>query len=84
MAAIRFVAEEWLEKNQDEMFHCPHQRHVSVADHLEDILIQPKVPLGDRYHQSKVSANNLVSRGDDILVELLNPRHQRSVGMRGI
>ncbi len=25
MAAIRFVAEEWLEKNQDEMFHCPHQ-----------------------------------------------------------
>ncbi len=25
MAAIRLVAEEWLEENQDEMFHCPHQ-----------------------------------------------------------
>ncbi len=25
MAAIGFVAEEWLEKNQDEMFLCPHQ-----------------------------------------------------------
>ncbi len=58
MAASRLVAEEWLEKNQQEMFHCPHQpgklvisKNACAKRHLQAEKEEYQDPLkGDFFH----------------------------------
>ena len=52
-----------------EFLHCPHERHVAVADQFEQRLRPADVLLGNRYHQAQV-------RPDDPILDDIGPHQQ--------
>ena len=59
-----------------ELLDRTHQRHVPVADQLEEVLRRHDVPLGDRNHQPQVGPDDLVLRRDGLVVEPFDLVHQ--------
>ena len=62
-----------------ELLHRPHQRHVAVADQLEEVLRRAHVPLGDRHHQPQIGADDLVLGRHGLVVEPLDLVHQAAL-----
>ena len=56
------VGAELVAPGEVELLDRPDQRHVAVADQLEEVLRRPDVPLGDRHDQPQVRPNDLVLR----------------------
>ena len=63
-----------------ELLHGPDQRHVAVADQLEEVVRRADVPLGDRDHQPQVGADDLVLDRHGLVVQPLDLVHHAALG----
>ena len=77
----RGVRAEFVAPGVVELLDCSDERHVAVADQIEEAVARRYSPFGDRHHEAKVGPHDPVLDLDDLPVEAVDLIHYPGIGV---